>query len=646
MKYMNVKKYIRALSLLVLTAAALLMIMGCTDEPAAMPGEPAPMCESAADEPAHIPEFAGDELEPLTSIIVLMPPKFHEMRQLHDDLIAVSYGGRWDEQSFRWYGVRWGLIDSRGDEIIPPRYSLIERTGHDGRLMQVAVGEWPHRRWGFIDARGNEVIPPKYNEVRRLTETLVAVSYGGRWDYRDGRWHGAQWGILDNYGNEIVSPQFDEFGWVWDDAPIPVRLGKLWGFIDMQGNEVVPPTYHAAEAFHGGFARVGCGELWGLIDTQGSEIVPPQYGYDEIWSFSDDGFALVRRGGEWEWLGGRSGRLRGARWGVIDMQGREIIPPRYDGIMQLNGGVLGIRAEEGDKWAIADMQGNEIVPPRFDDMRGLSENLIAINYGGLWGIIDTQGSEVVPPRFDDIGWGTSDGLIMASLGSHSQWGVIDTQGREVIPFRFGQLRFEMIFEYVQVGLSVAGIGSRGDLALAAVGEQSEQRWGLIDIHGGEIIAPRYKEMRNFSEGFSAVSYGGRWEERLTPPPTGGGGEWLGGWTDIKWGFVDRQGNEIVPPRYDEVWDFSDGLAVVRLGGEWDFARQRWYGARWGLVDTQGNEIVPPQFDGIVRFGEDLIGFRDGDKWGLASVPEGESRELRGDRSERAHVCAIVQTISS
>jgi nickel-dependent lactate racemase len=37
----------------------------------------------------------------------------------------------------------------------------------------------------------------------------------------------------------------------------------------------------------------------------------------------------------------------------------------------------------------------------------------------------------------------------------------------------------------------------------------------------------------------------------------------------KYGFIDKTGKEIVPPKYDDAWDFQEGLARVKLN-EKDF----------------------------------------------------------------------------
>jgi hypothetical protein len=57
----------------------------------------------------------------------------------------------------------------------------------------------------------------------------------------------------------------------------------------------------------------------------------------------------------------------------------------------------------------------------------------------------------------------------------------------------------------------------------------------------------------------------------------------------KYGFVDTEGNEVVPVKYDWVGNFSKGRSKVLLNG------------KWGFVDTEGNEFVPLKYYRISDF---------------------------------------------
>ena len=57
----------------------------------------------------------------------------------------------------------------------------------------------------------------------------------------------------------------------------------------------------------------------------------------------------------------------------------------------------------------------------------------------------------------------------------------------------------------------------------------------------------------------------------------------------KWGFIDTTGGVVVPLKYNEVTNFVDGRARVRIG------------QKWGLIDTKGTVLRKPTFQSIGDF---------------------------------------------
>ena len=78
----------------------------------------------------------------------------------------------------------------------------------------------------------------------------------------------------------------------------------------------------------------------------------------------------------------------------------------------------------------------------------------------------------------------------------------------------------------------------------------------------ELIPPKYDDVRNFSDGMAAVSVG----EWIDVQAEGYDGyqytyrDYQG-----KWGFIDKTGNEVIPCKYEFVGDFSNGVAYVSIG---------------------------------------------------------------------------------
>ena len=86
------------------------------------------------------------------------------------------------------------------------------------------------------------------------------------------------------------------------------------------------------------------------------------------------------------------------------------------------------------------------------------------------------------------------------------------------------------------------------------------KFGLVNTKGEEVVPPKYDDVNDFYHGFARVQLNG------------------------KYGFVNTEGVEIVPPMYDDVWNFNDGFAPVELN------------RKYGFINTQGEEVVPPMYN--------------------------------------------------
>jgi hypothetical protein len=101
------------------------------------------------------------------------------------------------------------------------------------------------------------------------------------------------------------------------------------------------------------------------------------------------------------------------------------------------------------------------------------------------------------------------------------------------------------------------------------------KWGFIDATGKEIVPCKYDKVWEFERGFAHVELNG------------------------KQGYIDTTSKEVIPVQYDYAFlPSSGGLALVSVGGEY---RLFYYGGKYGFVDTTGKEIVPLKYDNAWYF---------------------------------------------
>ncbi|MCL2812319.1 MAG: WG repeat-containing protein [Clostridia bacterium] len=110
-----------------------------------------------------------------------------------------------------------------------------------------------------------------------------------------------------------------------------------------------------------------------------------------------------------------------------------------------------------------------------------------------------------------------------------------------------------------------------------------------------VIPPQFDDVLAFSDGLAGV--------------------WVGDWDTGKCGFIDKTGKLVVPCTYDDSGPFSEGLARVMVSdGETE---------KWGFIDKMGKEVVPPQYDWAEDFCDGLAMVFVGDgQWGDWDIVEG------------------------
>lgn len=174
------------------------------------------------------------------------------------------------------------------------------------------------------------------------------------------------------------------------------------------------------------------------------------------------------------------------------------------------------------------------------------------------GYIDETGEVIIAPRFEHAR-DFSEGLAYA--GAKGSGGFIDRRGRVVIKVDFSVKDFHE--------------------GLAAAAPARGRGWGYIDRSGRSVIKPQYQFADDFSEGLAGVAVEG------------------------KYGFIDKRGEMVIPPRFVlrrggrhgelivSSGRFSEGLACVRVG------------ELYGYINAKGDFVIPPRFARAQDFSEGL-----------------------------------------
>jgi hypothetical protein len=254
----------------------------------------------------------------------------------------------------------------------------------------------------------------------------------------------------------------------------------------------------------------------------------------------------------------------------VTVNGRET---RLDQITQAEDFSEGLAAVSGSGgWGYFDTNGNMVIPLQFDEAGPFSEGMAAVRSGSRWGYINRDGLLVITYQFNDAE-SFSDGMAGVEIGS--KWGYVDKTGKLVIPTRFYKtkkfsggigvvydskdyyqlvdktgrvLRKFYVWEPDDPSEGLVGAGTSGD----------DSGYSYFDSTGRKVIANKeFNDVKAFHGGLAAVR------------------------TQKGWGFINKSGVFIIPPKYENVHDFSDGLAAVQTEREGD----------WAFIDGTGKVVL-------------------------------------------------------
>ena len=196
---------------------------------------------------------------------------------------------------------------------------------------------------------------------------------------------------------------------------------------------------------------------------------------------------------------------------------------RYEEVRHFSNSLSAFKQD--GKWGFMNAQAKVVIAPQYEECRDFTNSYAAVKLNGLWGYINYSGTMVIPPHFQEALDFNEDRL--AVVKKDGKYGVINTKGT-----------------------SPAGI------IFDEVGQYSNG-FALAKAAGVQYYLDNMGKSHNLSEGFQVRDF----SEGMAP---------LKNLATGKWGFVDSRGKLAIDVRYDTVYNFSNGVALVKHKGEYQY----------------------------------------------------------------------------
>lgn len=114
--------------------------------------------------------------------------------------------------------------------------------------------------------------------------------------------------------------------------------------------------------------------------------------------------------------------------------------------------------------------------------------------------------------------------------------------------------------------------------------KKDDKYGFINANGEEVVPCIYEDAQNFSEGLSRIKKNG------------------------KYGFINSKGEEVIPCKIHFASSFSEGLSLIKKKN-----------GKYGFINPKGKVAIPCIYDGASDFSEGLAIIETNGKYGYINT---------------------------
>jgi KWG leptospira repeat protein len=422
---------------------------------------------------------------------------------------------------------------------------------------------------------------------------------------------GEYWGVVDEEGKVRIAFKYRSLSYgdnLNDEDNLYVcRTDRGYGLVSTSSGEILSTTYsdltdEGGERWsvrrNGKMGIVKVGEANGSFRVE--TIVPCEY--DQVQAGDDDKYYLV---------------TNGPLHGLLDWDGKTIIACVYNDI-DLNKYVVFFSVKRNGQKGLVSRTGEELVPCAFDDCGVIDEYFLWTQKDSTYGFYSPLGEKVQPRKFlwtrkdNTYGIYSSEGEKVQPCKFNSFFIYEGKKKKEVSLSDFAQLDQRKHPDlYAVVSGKVGTLDSKNfttklpcaydylsDFAprmKITNGVLTEQRlavcrlngkYGIVNSEGKQIQPMGFDELRNDVSDPSSKEL-----------PDMGSARDLHVRIGDKWGILTANGEQLAEVKFDSVGVFHDGLAVVKAA------------ERYGYIDRSGAIVIPIQWMTAYDFSEGLAALR-------------------------------------
>ena len=427
----------------------------------------------------------------------------------------------------------------------------------------------PGEYWGVVDEEGKVRIAFKYRSLRYVDNLNDEDNlYVCRTD--------RGYGFVSTSSGEILSTTYsdltDEGGERWsvrrNGKMGIVKVGEANGSFRVE--TIVPCEYDQVQAGDGDeYYVVTNGSLHGLLDWDGKTIIACVY--DDVDLNKCVGFCSVKRNG-----------LKG----LMSKTGEELVPCAFDDCGVIDELFLWTRKDK--TYGIYSSEGEKVQPCKFSSFfiyegkkkkevslsdfaqldRRQHPDLYAVVSGKVGTLDSKKFTTKLPCAYDYLSdfatrMKITNGVLteqrLAVCRLNGKYGIVNSEGKQIQPMGFDELRKDVSDPSSK---ELPDMGAARDLHVR-IGD----KWGILTANGEQLAEVKFDSVGVFHDGLAVVKAAERY------------------------GYIDRSGAIVIPIQWMTAYDFSEGLAALRVDKK-----------HFQFINTAGTVVIKSKkYDSVGRF---------------------------------------------
>lgn len=426
-------------------------------------------------------------------------------------------------------GEYWGVVDEEGRVRIAFKYRSLsyEDNLNDEDNLYVCRTD---RGYGLVSTSSGEILSTTYSD---LTD-----EGGERWSVR----RNGKMGIVKvgeangSFRVETIVPcEYDQVQTINDDEYYFVTNGPLHGLLRWDGKTIIACVYNDIDLNkYVGFFSVKRNGQKGLMSRAGEELVP--CAFDDC-GVIDEHFLWTQKDNT---------------YGFYSSEGEKVQPCKFSSFFIYEGK----KKKEVSLSDFAQLDRRQH-PDLYAVVSGKVGTLDSKNFTTKLPCAYDYLSDFAPRMKITNGVLTEQRLAVCRL--NGKYGIVNSEGKQIQPMGFDELRKD---EAGSLSKELPDMGSARDLHVR-IGD----KWGILTANGEQLAEVKFDSVGVFHDGLAVVKAAERY------------------------GYIDRSGAIVIPIQWMAAYDFSEGLAALRVDKK-----------HFQFIDTAGTVVIKSKkYDSVGRF---------------------------------------------